>query len=153
MKKIILAIVLIIGVIIAGLAITARYIAPKINERFMKEDKAIVMQTVDQFLFNIRDGKIDEAYAVTLHEDLNRESLKDVELQKDLKNFIGQDSQLYKHRVTKFLGGKYTVQYLTTTNFSDGRKGQIGIAAVLDKKDDLWKITGFNWTTPPDKIW
>lgn len=152
-KKILLAILLIVIVVVIGLGITAKYYAPKIAVQFMNEDKAIVMQTVDQFLFNIRDGKVDEAYNVTMKGDITRQSLDDAEFRKSLQNFIGQDPQLYKYRVTKFLGGRYTVQYFTATDFSDGQRGQIAVSVTLDKGDEVWKIAGYHWATLPDKIW
>lgn len=153
LKKILLAIVLLIVVVIIGLGITAKYYAPKMMADFVKNDKTALVQVADQFLFNIRDGKPEESYEMTVKEGITVQALSDPEFKADLKNFTGQNPELYKVEVSKFLGGNYKVKYLTVTNFSDGEKGQLGVTAIKDKENNVWKIVNFYWATLPDKIW
>jgi hypothetical protein len=119
---------------------------------FEQNDKKVLMDTVNQFIFDIVTKNLDEAYQLTDKKSISLEELKNIASHDVLKTYKAQNTNFHALIRAKFISGRKIISYQTRILFSDNIQGQIQVDAIKEP-DTSWMIYGFNLTTPPDRIW
>lgn len=149
--SIIIGILVVLGILVYAFNLYISNSSREMYDNFVKNDKQILINQVDLFIYDTVHNKINDAYALTDQKSIPLTLLNSPKLIETLSKYKEQDPKFHELTVIKWLSGSIKVDYKTIIYFSNNTEGQMEIGAV--KENEAWKIIGIGIVTPPDKMW
>lgn len=144
----VLVIIILVILVLAGFAFWAFHS----YQTFEGSDKQQVISLVNNFINDINNNKINEAFDLTDKKGATFEEFsKTIQTLKTVTyGYTSQDTDFQNVHVTLFIGGDKQVIYQTKINFSDNTTGTLNVTAL--KTNGKWELTVFGFIASPEHI-